>query len=134
MSTTTWQYPEREIILRRMVEEKKSAGEIAHAMGLTRCQIIGKASRLHLKLQGSNARRVPRPPPVYAPIPLPPPRVIVLTPPKPAKPHIRLDDALPSHCRFPIGESRLRMICAETVIPNSSYCANHSRICYQHRE
>lgn len=48
----TWT-EDRVVTLRRMIAEGGSGGQIAKALGLTRNQVIGKATRLKLSLSGS---------------------------------------------------------------------------------
>lgn len=38
-----------------------------------------------------------------------------------------LVDLAPCHCRWPIGDSKPQLFCAESVAPKSSYCPTHKR-------
>lgn len=131
--------------LKLLIPQKFSAGEIATKMGLTRNMVVGKATRLGLRLQGKPVLppklvTVPRPPRqrekmvviALAPLVTPPVPIPAMPTTKAAPVHIL--DLQDHHCRAVLdqrGAFGLAMFCGATKASASSYCAFHTGLFIQ---
>lgn len=114
-----------------------SAQQIARQMGISsRMAIIGKARRLGLPRRNP-ADNLPRPAPSIASRGPKPPKVEPMPQPKPVPAPeppttpVRLADAGPNICRFPMWQERGwpdLLICGA---PGYPWCSKHRRVVYQ---
>lgn len=129
--------------LRRLVDAGESATNIALAMELTRNMVIGRVSRLGLKLKGTIASgladrwanhakaivKKPEPKPEKADHVAPYARAMDFWPLQEGPTAIHFDDAKPEHCRMPLWgiEARTGMICGKPRTMGKPYCRECAR-------
>lgn len=144
MHTSPWARVDEDE-LRRLFDERLSAGRIGLLIGRSRSSVIGKLNRLGLKrgdtpTQGIGKRsRAPR-----KPVKLPParawlrkqepaPKVVPFKPREPEKPlqplNVGVYDLTPVHCRWPVsGEKEHTLFCGRPRVTGSSYCGPHAAL------
>ncbi len=124
--------------LRRLVDAGESATNIALAMELTRNMVIGRVSRLGLKLKGTIASGlanrwtnhakaiIKKPEPNVEPKPT---NAWDFWPLPEGPTAIHFDDAKPEHCRMPLWgiEARTGMICGKPRTMGKPYCKECAR-------
>lgn len=124
--------------LRRLVDAGESATNIALAMELTRNMVIGRVSRLGLKLKGTIASGladrwtnhakaiVKKPEPKAEPKPT---NAWDFWPLAEGPTAIHFDDAKSEHCRMPLWgiEARTGMICGKPRTTGKPYCRECAR-------
>lgn len=127
--------------LRRLVDQGESATNIAIAMERTRNAVIGRVSRLGLKLKGTIAKGIAdrwanhEKAPVKQPEPKPeksepkPTNAWEFWPLTEGPTAVPFDDAKPEHCRMPLWgiEARTGMICGKPRTMGKSYCRECAR-------
>ena len=129
--------------LRRLVDAGESATNIALAMELTRNMVIGRVSRLGLKLKGTIASgladrwtnhakaivKKPEPKPEKTDHVAPYARAMDFWPLAEGPTAIHFDDAKPEHCRMPLWgiEARTGMICGKPRTMGKPYCKECAR-------
>lgn len=124
MSGNIWT-PEKAAELTRLMRTKRTAGEIAAVMGISRNAVIGKMNRL--KPTYSSKKRPPKPGARARAVPIP---AQPKTKPSPTL-TLGMMDLQEESCRFPLNDDHKAMLfCGRQAAPESSYCAEHHARCF----
>lgn len=131
-------------MLRNLVKENLSYGEIGARLGVSRCAAIGKARRLGIRNLAKpggrkpyprpatpTGKRILTPPPVKVARDRPAPPRVVNGGPKPLM--ISLLDLTDRTCRYPIGDPLQPGFgfCGHACAYGKPYCAHHQSVSWQ---